>query len=628
MHTIKRFISFAKNNQIHRVMKSSFFSLMLTIFALFSGCNQKSKNINDPYDDWDFTQHPNVIILITDDQGYGDLGCHGNPWIETPTMDKIYNESVRLTNFHVGTTCAPTRAGLMSGKNCNRVGVWHTVMGRSLLDKEAVILPELYKDNGYTTAIFGKWHLGDNYPYRPQDRGFDEVFIHGGGGIGQTPDVWNNDYFDDVYLYNGYKKKVEGYCTDVWFDAALEFIETNKNKPFFCYLSTNAPHGPYHVPEKYISMYDSIDEVPNANFYGMITNIDENLAVLEQKLEQWNLRDNTVLIFMTDNGTSSGADLNWRGMVSKGFNAGMRGKKGSEYEGGHRVPFFIRWPEKGISGGIDVDMLTSYTDVMPTLVDLCSLGAGRIDTVDGISLVPYLNDTASAFPDRAIITDTQREELPEKWKNSSVMTQRWRLIRGYELYDMERDPGQSRNVAGYYPSVVRRLRNVYNEWWEELEPGFDEYPEIILGADKIADELTAHDWHTSDYLPPWNQDQIRAGAAKNGFWIVDVAEAGKYEFKLRRWPAETAKALGDSILPGDSVSGGNPYQGGRTLDIVWAKIQYGEIIDSVAVTPEDPYARFVLSLKPGESKLQTWFREEDGTERGAFYVYVNKMQNQ
>ena len=205
------------------------------------------------------------------------------------------------------------------------------------------------------------------------------------------------------------------------------------------------------------------------------------------------------------------------------------------------------------------------------------------------------------------------------------MTQRWRLIRGYELYDMERDSGQKRNVAGYYPSVVRRLRNVYNAWWEEIEPGFNAYPEIILGGDKTADELTAHDWHTDDYLPPWNQEQIRAGAEKNGFWVVDVAEAGDYEFRLHRWPVETAKALGDSLPPGDSISGGNPYKGGRSLDIVWAKIQYGEMMDSVTVFPDDTYARFVLSLTPGESKLQTWFREEDGTERGAFYVYVSKL---
>lgn len=606
-------------------MKASYISLMLSFLTLLSGCNQKSQNNKDLYADRDFTKHPNVIFVITDDQGYGDLACHGNPWIKTPTMDKLYNESVRLTNFHVGTTCAPTRAGLMSGKNCNRVGVWHTVMGRSLLDKKVVTLPGLYKDNGYTTAIFGKWHLGDNFPYRPQDRGFDHVFIHGGGGVGQAPDVWNNDYFDDIYLENGYMKQTEGYCTDVWFDAALTFIEKNSAKPFFCYLSTNAPHGPFHVPEKYIAMYDSIDEIPNPNFYGMITNIDDNLNMLEQKLDELKIKDNTILIFMTDNGTSAGAQLNWRGMVTKGFNAGMRGKKGSEYEGGHRVPFFLRWPAKNIGGGRDFNMLTSYTDVMPTLAELCGLDISSVDTLDGISIAPYLNDTSAPYPDRTIITDTQREEIPEKWKNSAVMTQRWRLINGYELYDMERDPDQSRNVAGYYPSIVRELRLAYNDWWEELLPGFDDYHEIILGADHVSDELSSHDWHTVEELPVWNQVQVREGQAKNGFWVVDFAETGEYEFHLHRWPIETAKALGDPVPPGDSIPGGQPFSGGRALDITWAKIQVGDIADSTAVKPADRYASFTLSLEPGEKRLQTWFRERDGTERGAYYVYVNKL---
>lgn len=599
--------------------------MLIILISFLSGCSLFKSEQENPYASWDFSRHPNVIFIITDDQGYGDLACHGNPWLKTPAMDNIYNESVRLTNFHVGTTCAPTRAGLMSGKNCNRVGVWHTVMGRSLLDKEVTTLPELFKNQGYTTAIVGKWHLGDNFPYRPQDRGFDEVFIHGGGGVGQVPDVWNNDYFDDIYLHNGFKKQVEGYCTDVWFNAALGFIEEHKDKPFFCYLSTNAPHGPFHVPEKYISMYDTIDEVPNPNFYGMITNIDENLAVLESKLEELEIKNNTILIFMTDNGTSAGADLDWRGQVVRGYNAGMRGKKGSEYEGGHRVPFFIRWPENNIKGGRDLNMLASYTDVMPTLIDLCQLEKSEVDTFDGMSLVPFMEDTTKALPERVVITDTQREELPEKWKNSAVMTQRWRLIRGYELYDMERDPDQTNNVAGYYPSVVRQLRESYNSWWEELVPGFDEYPEIILGNDNVPDELTAHDWHTDEGLPPWDQEHVRAGLVRNGFWVVDVADAGDYEFRLHRWPVETARALGDSIPPGDSIPGGAPYKGGHSLDIVWAKIEYGEVMDSIEVSPTDQYARFLLPLKPGETKLQTWFREADGTERGAYYVYVSKL---
>ena len=183
---------------------------------------------------------PNVVFIITDDQGYGDLGCHGNPIIKTPALDKLHSQSTRLTNFHVGPTCAPTRAGLMTGRYCNRTGVWHTIMGRSLLRKDEVTMGNVFKAGGYKTGIFGKWHLGDNYPFRPQDRGFDEVLIHGGGGIIQTPDYWSNDYFDDSYYHNGMPQKYTGYCTDIWFAGAMKFIEENKDNRFFCYISTNA----------------------------------------------------------------------------------------------------------------------------------------------------------------------------------------------------------------------------------------------------------------------------------------------------------------------------------------------------------------------------------------------------
>lgn len=200
-----------------------------------------------------FGQKPNIIFILTDDQGYGDLACHGNSWIKTPHLDKLYSESIRFTNFHVGTTSAPTRAGLMSGKYCNKVGVWHTINGREMLSEDVEILPELLKEAGYQTGIFGKWHLGDSYPFRPQDRGFDEVLIHGGGGVGQQPDYWNNDYFDDTYFHNGNPEKFSGYCTDIWFSEAIKFIRNNKRRPFFCYIPTNAPHSPFHVEEKYMS---------------------------------------------------------------------------------------------------------------------------------------------------------------------------------------------------------------------------------------------------------------------------------------------------------------------------------------------------------------------------------------
>ncbi|MBC8877031.1 MAG: arylsulfatase, partial [Planctomycetes bacterium] len=395
---------------------------------------------------------PNVILVLTDDQGYGDLACHGNPMIRTPNLDRLHAESVRLTDFHVSPLCTPTRAGLLTGKDPVRLGAWGTTWGRSLPSADAVTLGDVFAASGYQTGCFGKWHLGDSYPYRPRDRGFREVLIHGGGGVGQTPDYWGNDYFDDTYFHNGTPEKFQGYCTDIWFDAAMRFIEANRSGPFFAYIPTNAPHGPFNVAEKYSKLYSDDPNVPNAAFYGMITNIDENMGRLVEKLDALGIAENTILFFMTDNGTAAG----FRG--GKGFNAGMRGAKGSLYEGGHRVPCFIRWPGGGLTGPRDVDRLAAHIDVLPTLVDLCGLKTPEGATFDGVSLAPLLLGQNDRLADREVFVQfRQSADPPEKWKGA-VMTERWRLVGGRELYDVDQDPGQNRNVAADHPEVVRRLR--------------------------------------------------------------------------------------------------------------------------------------------------------------------------
>lgn len=568
---------------------------------------------------------PNVILIITDDQGYGDLGFHGNEWISTPNIDQLAGESCRLADFHVGTTCAPTRSGLMTGRNCNRVGVWHTVSGRSLLRKNEVTLADVFRSNGYSTGMFGKWHLGDNYPYRPHDRGFDEAFYHGGGGVTQAPDYWDNDYFDDSYFRNGVPEKVSGYCTDVWFENALDFIEKNRDKPFFCYLSTNAPHGPFHVEQRYIDLYKGNPDIPNPNFYGMITNVDENLGVLREKLKELGLADNTILIFMTDNGTAAGVSLDRDGFLSSGYNAGMRGMKGSEYNGGHRVPFFIHWKDGGIHMGRDVEHITSYTDVMPTLVDLCGLQGPEVE-YDGMSLAPLLKGEAVEWADRIIITDTQREDVPVKGKQSAVMTDKWHLIRGEELYDMDTDPGQRNNIAETKPEIVEKLKLAYELWWEDISVDFDDYCEIIINAEAESPTcIRSHDWH-SLRIPPWNQGHIRTGQPGNGFWVVDVAAAGTYEFALRRWPLETGLPLNGSLPPGEAVPGGVPQPAGVSIQFTGARIIVGEEEQSSRVEPDQQDVRFTYELEPGEFRMQTWLEDMDGGSRGAYYVYVTKLK--
>ncbi len=549
---------------------------------------------------------PNVIVVITDDQGYGDLGCHGNEIIRTPNLDALYEQSVRLTDFHVGPTCAPTRAALMTGHYCNRTGVWHTIMGRSLLRRDEVTMADVFGAGGYRTAIFGKWHLGDNFPFRPQDRGFHEVLVHGGGGVGQTPDFWGNDYFDDTYWHNGTPEKHTGYCTDIWFDGAMRFIEANRNRPFFVYLTTNAPHGPYNVSEKYSGLYKD-KNVPNANFYGMITNIDENMGRLLGKLKALGLEENTILIFMTDNGTAAG----FRG--GKGFNSGMRGTKGSEYEGGHRVPCFVRWPGGGLGGGRNVNRLTAHVDLLPTLIDLCGLPGPAQVTFDGTSIAPLLKGAGADWPDRILVTDSQRIEHPEKWRKSAVMTDRWRLINGKELYDLPRDPGQSRDVAAEYPDVVRKLRQAYEKWWESVSQRFDEYCEIVLGSDEENPaRLTCHDWHGGGAVP-WAQGHIRNGLKANGFWAVEVARAGEYEFSLRRWPREVDAPINAAI------------PGGKAIRAQQARLQIANVDVSKPIDAQAKEVTFKVSLPAGKTTLRTWFTADDGTSRGAYFAYVKRV---
>lgn len=570
-------------------------------------------------------EKPNVILIITDDQGYGDLGFTGNEHINTPHIDQLAAEGVRFSDFHTGTTCAPTRAGIMTGRHNNRVGVWHTIMGRSLLRKNEITIADVFRENGYATGLFGKWHLGDNNPYRPHQRGFDEALYHGSGGVYQITDYWNNDYFDDTYFRNGVPEKTEGYCTDVWFDNAVKFMQKNSGKPFFCYISTNAPHHPFHVPQEYIDMYKDDPGVINPEFYGMISNIDDNVGRLREKLKEMNIADNTILIYMTDNGTAAGMEMDSRHFITKGYNAGMRGRKGSEYNGGHRVPFFVYWKNGKITGGRDVSRIASFMDIMPTLLDLCGIVPPDIQ-FDGQSLKPLIYQKTKDWPERVIITDTQREDIPVKWKNCAVMNGRWHLINGKELYDMENDPGQVNDVSAGNPEMVEKLRQAYEEWWSSVSVDFDEHCEIIIDTEKENPfRLTSHDMHTESGVPPWNQVQVRQGLHNNGFWVVDFAREGRYEFALRRWPAETNQALNASLPPTEPVPGGDGYPAGKAVNFVSARMQIGDQVQELKVDSNAGEVIFNFDMKPGVTRLQTWLKDDAGVERGAYYVYVRKL---
>lgn len=586
----------------------------LLLLVTFTDCRADSTD----------TRKPNVVLVITDDQGYGDIAAHGNKMIQTPNLDQLYRQSLRLTNFHVDPTCAPTRSALMTGHYSTRTGVWHTIMGRSLMNTNEVTLAEVMQSNGYKTGMFGKWHLGDNYPLRPQDQGFETVVQHGGGGVTQTPDYWQNDYFDDTYLRNGKPEKFKGYCTDIWFQEALNFIEMNKSEPFFAYISTNAPHSPYLVDPKYSDPYERKGVSKQmAAFYGMITNIDENMGLLERRLKDWGLDENTILIFMTDNGTAAGfkrpqpEDLSKKQQrrLSKGkpivleswpgFNAGMRGTKGSEYDGGHRVPCYIRWPAGKLDGGRDITQLSAHIDILPTLAELCHLTISSELKLDGTSLVPILKGKKDALRNRTLIVHSQRIETPEKWRKSSVMTERWRLVNQMELYDIQHDPGQTKNIASEFPGVVKYLSAEYEKWWESLKPRFTEYVAIGVGSRfENPAHLTCHDWHAPIQQVPWNHQQIAKNPIANGFWIVNVEAPGTYEITLRCRPESAHHPLKKGV----------------------ARIQIGDQKQQQDIDEGDLSTTFTLDLTKGQKKLQTWLDEGNGVSRGAFFVEIFRKE--
>jgi len=566
---------------------------------------------------------PNVILIMTDDQGYGDLGMHGNTMLKTPRLDRLARESVRMTDFHVNPTCAETRAALMTGRYSCRTGIWHTVNGRSLLRPDELTMAEAFAHSGYATGMFGKWHLGDNYPLLPHQRGFQETLFHGGGGIGQTPDVWGNDYFDDTYFRKGQPELQQGYCTDVFFDASLEFIKRHRDRRFFCYLATNAAHSPFRVPQKYAQPYiDQGVPQPMANFYGMIANIDENVGKLLDKLTEWKLADNTLVIFMTDNGTAAGV-YHLKGKQGKGaapkwtgFNGGLRATKASQYEGGHRVPFFVRWPAGNILGGREVSTLAAQFDLLPTLIDLCHLRLPRSVKFDGTSLQSIWQTEAvpTTLQNRTLFVQSQRVDQPIKWRRCAVMQQQWRLVDGVELYNLEADRGQTQDIAAQHPDLVAELRTRYEAWWASVSSRFAEAVPIELGAAVTqAVTLTAHDWHaTEGNEVPWNQQLIAADPAANGYWNVNVQQPGRYQFILRARPEGIPFAFA---------------AGTARLEIAGQSTQWKSIAAGAdAVT-------FAATLPAGPTQLQTWVTGPrsramgNGKQklRGAFFVEVKRL---
>ncbi len=560
-------------------------------------------------------ERPNVILIVTDDQGYGDMSCHGNPWLKTPHLDQLAAQSARLEDYHVDPVCTPTRAALMTGRYCTRVGAWTVTQGRQLLRDNEITMADVFSHSGYRTGMFGKWHLGDTWPYAPRFRGFDEVVCHRAGGIDEIGNAVDNDFFDDTYFRNGAPEKLDGYCTDVFFRELTRFVKKDSDKHFFAYLPLNAMHSPYKVAEKYSARFAQQGHPENrADFYGMIENFDENLGRLMETLHEENLADETIVIFMGDNGTAEGID--GPADSKPGFNAGMHGKKGSTFEGGHRVACFVSWPGHFVAGR-EIQELTCHRDWLPTLIELCDLTQPTSVAFDGKSIVPLLQQTDPQWPERTMFVQRQGDQ-PElkqspkagpRFPHYAVLTEQWRLVDG-QLFDHRNDPGQETNVANDHPQVVTDLCTRYEEHFADVFREGKPFTYFKIGGDENPTRFTVRDWHPAGGTPAagqviWKQDQVADESLQiNGFWMIDVVQAGNYSIRLSRSPD-------DAPAP---------------INATTAKLQVGNRTLEKSLRRSDRSVSFQLELSAGETRMQTWFtNSETRTERGAYFVEAERI---
>ena len=570
---------------------------VLTLLSLTTSCTTAQTGRQDK---------PNVIVVMTDDQGYGDLSSHGHPYLKTPHLDRLADVAVELTNFHVSSKCSPTRAALLTGRHCRHVGVRETDNGRNIIGTKFPIVAEIFSANAYATGVFGKWHLGAHYPFRPQDRGFQETLVHDNGAIGTTGDTWGNDYYDDTYWHNGKKEQYKGYCTDVWFEEAMAFMQRSRDnkESFFCYLSTNAPHGPHIVPQKYADPYREVGG-RGTNYLGMISNIDENMGKLMGFLKSSGLEDNTILIFLTDNGaTGIGSNGEWRG------------NKGSGYEGGHRVPFLVHWPKGGIAGGRKHDALTAHIDIVPTLIDLCGLNVDQSTALDGVSFKPLLTENRKP--------DALNRTLIESYKGV-VMTEQWRLVDGMELYDIQKDPAQKNDVAQDHPGLV-------NQFLEALatnrKSDYHHVPRIQIGSEQQPQQaFTIYHWYDKHRF--YTHSRITMGELVNGYIPIEVARPGKFEFTLRRWPPEInvpIRSKPEKVQTGfQFYNEQNTVEEYKILDIQTARLKVAQFDKTKPVSDDMTSITFVVDLEAGETDIETWFGTSNGKTLGAYYLDVRRL---
>jgi arylsulfatase/arylsulfatase A len=547
---------------------------------------------------------PNVLIVLTDDQGYGDLGYHKNPILKTPNIDAFAKAGLRMTQFYVSPVCSPTRSSLMTGRYNYRTGVVDTFLGRAMMHTDEVTMAEVLRDNGYRTGLFGKWHLGDCYPMRPQDQGFEEVLMHRGGGIAQPSDPpGGSSYTDPILFQNGEAKKFKGYVTDVLTDVAMEFVSAKSDKPFFAYVAYNCPHAPYQVTDEDWKPYRGIDLGPDAfpkigspwagkkliqeeigKAYGMIANIDNNFGRLLAKVP-----DNTLVIFFSDNGPGG---VRW--------NAGLRNRKGTVYEGGIRVPCFMQW--KGhMPEAVDIDTPAAHIDLAPTILDVCKCAFPKEVKIDGRSLVSLWRDENRAPLDRHLFWQWHRGDVPEARRAFAVRGPTYKLVQAagvnpgkyvpkYELFNLAADPYEQDDLAAAKPDIVKDLLSRYDAWFGDVKKTRNfEGPRIHIGSPKEkVTTLTRQDWRGPK--AGWTPES-------EGHWDVTITRPGTYRVQVDFDPAAAARTVHIKI-------------GDATAKLDAAKNKSRVVFDRVTLTK-------------GDAKVEAWFEGEKRV--GAKYVELERV---
>ncbi len=580
---------------------------LITVIIVMSGCNPPTQEPS--------LEQPNIVLVITDDQGIGDLGVMGNPVIETPNIDQMASQSASMERFYVSPVCAPTRASIMTGRYNYRTRVVDTYIGRAMMEPEEITIAEVLSGGGYATGIFGKWHLGDYYPMRPIDQGFDEALVHLGGGLAQPSEPMENNrrYTNPILFHNGKQVQKEGYCTDIYFDEALAYMEEQheEGKPFFTYIATNAPHGPYHdVPEalreKYMSKdLEQVFRDPNwdpeeqkdrvARIFAMIENIDDNMGKLFSRLDQWGITDNTMVIFMVDNGPNS------RRYVRE-----LRGMKSEVFEGGIRSPFIVHWPAR-LTAGTKSDKIAAHIDIMPTLLDAANISIPEGVSLDGKSVLPLLEGNDEEWPERNLFIQIHRGDAPIPRHHFAVIGQEWKLVHPtgfgrevidpdtvpYHLYNLSNDPGESDNLFEQESSTAEKLMAAYDNWFSDVSatrPNNYAPPRIVIGSDQETSTLlTAQDWRRTE----------GNGWGTHGHWLLEVAEPSTFEVTL---------------IMQEEHSGFE-----ATLDI-------GEIQKVATLGTEANRVSFgEIELPMGAAKLEVRIKKDSESHSGRYQVLVEKQ---